>query len=227
MCLHTNEYKAGEIPTYYTEPVTIAYIKDDGRTVCAVNNTKTEPISAIEPYLLLSSDFSNPFYLYMFGDVSEKSIYGRDDKWGYPYQIKEISKITNSGIKYRRYRADTSPNMVGLYFPNTTEEYEYVEGIGDPSYFMLMPYGGGMPATGSFGFPELTYVTEGDDNRVIFEAAGGSKLWEMAGVESVVADREPGAEQWFNLQGVAISQPHAPGLYIRRVGSKSEKIILR
>lgn len=58
---------------------------------------------------------------------------------------------------------------------------------------------------------------------MIFEAAGGEKLWEMAGVESVVADPQTGPVQWFNMQGVAISQPDAPGLYIRRIASKSEK----
>ena len=226
LCLHTSEYKAGEIPTYHTEPVTIAYIKDDGRTVCAVKNKEAELIRAIEPYLLLSSDFSIPFYLYMFGDVSEKSIYG-EGKWVNPYEIKEISEITNSGIKYRKFKAIVPPNYSGCHLLDREQGYEYIEGIGHPSYFMLMPYGGGISAIGSFGYPELTYVTEGDDNHVIFEAAGGAKLWEMSGVESVVADPETGVEQWFNLQGVSISQPSAPGLYIRRIGSKTEKIVVR
>lgn len=105
--------------------------------------------------------------------------------------------------------------------------YEYVEGIGHPEFFMLMPFGGGYSDTIGFQNPELTYVTEGEDNHVIFEAAGGEKLWEMAGVESVVADSQAGAVQWFNMQGVAISQPDAPGLYIRRIASKSEKVLIR
>ena len=105
--------------------------------------------------------------------------------------------------------------------------YEYVEGIGHPEFFMLMPFGGGYSDTIGFQNPELAYVTEGEDNHVIFEAAGGEKLWEMAGVESVVADPQTGAVQWFNMQGVAISQPDAPGLYIRRIASKSEKVLIR
>lgn len=92
---------------------------------------------------------------------------------------------------------------------------------------MLRPAGGGLSETTGYDPPELTYVTEGEDNHVIFEAAGGEKLWEMAGVESVVADPQAGAVRWFNLQGVAISSPDAPGLYIRRTGSKSEKVLVR
>ena len=223
MCLYTDEHVIGEKPVFHYDVQTIAYIKDDGNNVCVIRDPEETVIRAMSAYLVYEWE---PYYLYKFGEVADSGIYGKEDR-GYPYEIKDISEITNSGIKYRYFKADVSRNKYGSSFPNITPTYEYVEGIGHPTNFMLMPFGGGRLETKGFGFPELTYVTEGEDNHVIFEAAGGDKLWEMAGVESVVADPKAGAEQWFNMQGVAISRPDAPGLYIRRTGSKSEKVLIR
>ena len=219
LCLYTDEYKEGENPVLHKDTQTIAYIKDDGHTVCAMHDYEQSLIAAMDSYLFYGNE--KPFYLYTFGDVSETGIYGLDE----PYEIKEINEITNSGIKYRYFKAEIDSEQAFFLRPLTT--YDYVEGIGHPELFMLMPSGGGDSNLIGFQEPELTYVTEGEDNHVIFEAAGGEKLWEMAGVESVVADPQTGAVQWFNMQGVAISQPDAPGLYIRRTASKSEKVLIR
>ena len=223
LCLYTDEHEIGTEATYHAEPRTIAYIKDDGHNVCAMCNCEGMALRAFAPYLYY--DDQHPFYLYTFGDVSEKGIYGGADYvLFYPYQINEITEITNSGIKYRYFKGQFSD--IPPFGDDT--KYEYIEGIGHPTWFMLMPYGLGSTDIIGFNDPELTYVTEGDDNHVIFEAAGGTKLWEMAGVESVVADPETTApQQWFNLQGVAIERPTGPGVYIRRTASRAEKVAIR
>lgn len=223
MCLYTDEFVIGEKPVLHHDVQTIAYIKDDGHYVCAMHDPGQSLIAAMAPYIAYEMDY--PFYLYTFGNVSESGLYC-SEALGESYKIKEISEITNSGIKYRYYKAEVIKNK-NPFFYESMPMYEYVEGIGHPEFFMLMPFGGGYSDTIGFQNPELTYVTEGEDNHVIFEAAGGEKLWEMAGVESVVADSQAGAVQWFNMQGVAISQPDAPGLYIRRIASKSEKALIR
>ncbi|MGM9827439.1 MAG: hypothetical protein ACI30O_04520 [Muribaculaceae bacterium] len=225
ICMYTDEHKTDEVPAIHNEPMTIGYIKDDGRTVCAMSKYEGPVINALRDFYCISS--SEPYYLYTFGDVSEKCILGYSDQSGFPYVIKEIREITNSGIKYRYFEADGYDNGYNDFFPSRDGKFVFIEGIGHPDLFLLSPHMGGTTSFAGFTDPHLTYVTEGDDNHVIFEAAGGAKLWEMSGVESVVADPETGVEQWFNLQGVSISQPSAPGLYIRRIGSKTEKILVR
>ena len=221
LCLYTDEHEIGTEPTYHNEPVTIAYIKDDGHTVCAMRHYGDPSIKFIAANLPYEEVL---FYLYTFGNVSEKCIYGDTEYCYAPYEITEITEITNSGIKYRCFKGQFSD--IPSFGDDT--KYEYIEGIGHPTWFMLMPYGLGSTDIIGFNDPELTYVTEGDDNHVIFEAAGGAKLWEMAGVESVVADPETTAtQQWFNLQGVAIEQPTSPGVYIRRTVSRAEKVAIR
>lgn len=225
MCLYTDVHKIGDIPTYNYEPITIAYIKDDGKTICATRNEDMPWMPAISPYLIYGKE---PFYLYTFGQQSDAGVYGRQDDYGFPFVIKEIRETTNSGINYRYFIADVSPNKFGqLFHGENSSTYEYVEGIGHPKYFMLMPYGGGFTEIGGFGFPELTYVTDGDDNKVIYEAAGGSKLWETAGINEVLADPSEGNVQWFNLQGMPIAEPNSPGIYIRRTGLSTEKVAVR
>lgn len=48
----------------------------------------------------------------------------------------------------------------------------------------------------------------------------------LSGVESVVADGEAEAE-FFNLQGVRMAQPLAPGIYIRRQGAAASKVVVK
>ncbi len=53
----------------------------------------------------------------------------------------------------------------------------------------------------------------------------------VAGVESVIPDTVTGDEnapvEYFNLQGISVGSNPVPGVYIRRQGSKSEKILIR
>lgn len=234
ICLYTNRYDVGESPEdFYKSDITFAYIKDNGHTICVYRDNAYNEESymkepwwhALEDYVLFADE---PFQLYNFGEISERSIYGCLNSLWYSYIIKDIGEIKNSGNNYRLYTTEVHPKATGSNFPcEDGRTYEYIEGIGHPKYFMLMPYGGGCPETLSYAPPLLTYVTEGEDNHVIFEAAGGSKLWEMAGVETVFADNVEATEQWFNLQGVAIEKPTTPGLYIHRYGAKTEKVAVR
>ena len=49
---------------------------------------------------------------------------------------------------------------------------------------------------------------------------------ETTGIEGVDADAAEGKVQYYNLQGVRVANPEN-GLYIRRQGSKVEKVLLK
>lgn len=56
-----------------------------------------------------------------------------------------------------------------------------------------------------------------------------SKSGIVTGIDSIVDDSnvQPGGEeQWFNMQGVRISRPETPGIYVRVRDGKSSKIML-
>ncbi len=74
---------------------------------------------------------------------------------------------------------------------------------------------------------QLRYVTDMDYN-IIYEGIGGMKAWELepSGVEDVCVDVRSD-EQWFTLGGISVSQPTSPGVYIRRSGNRSEKVVIR
>lgn len=124
--------------------------------------------------------------------------------------VLDVSTINNSGIDYRLY--------------NTTE-IDYVEGIGAVKRPFYDPLSGGVTALGVFGFNELRYVTEADGS-VIYEGIGGFKQWDSDGVAEVSAN-SPIVERWYNLQGLEVSAPTSPGVYIRRSGTESRKILIQ
>lgn len=56
-----------------------------------------------------------------------------------------------------------------------------------------------------------------------------SKSGIVTGIDSIVDDsnvESDGEEQWFNMQGVRISRPEVPGIYVRVRDGKSSKIML-
>lgn len=56
-----------------------------------------------------------------------------------------------------------------------------------------------------------------------------SKSGIVTGIDNIVDDsnvESDGEEQWFNMQGVRISRPEAPGIYVRVRDGKSSKIML-
>lgn len=212
-----------------TDTTTIAFIREvDGNIITKASEAGPYGFKTIIPlyFYLQGSLFgvSDPFYLYRFGKEGEKGFFGFKEEHGDYFTIQSIEPLSNSGIEYKKYSCSVSKPVEMLYCNGT---YEYIEGIGSPSDFLLLPCGGG--DSGAFGWdcPQLTYVTEGSENQVIFEAKGGPKIWKLSGVESVISDIQPLAPQWFTLQGVRIGEPTRPGLYIRQTGKTTEKVVVK
>jgi hypothetical protein len=64
-------------------------------------------------------------------------------------------------------------------------------------------------------------VTKSVDNRFAIDATSDV----VTGVADVIADDE--APVYYNLSGVRIAKPTAPGLYIRRQGAKATKVVIK
>ena len=73
----------------------------------------------------------------------------------------------------------------------------------------------------------LRYVTDMDYN-IIYEGIGGVKAWELepSGVEDVCLDGSESA-LWYTIGGVKIAEPTAAGIYLRRIGNRTDKVVIR
>lgn len=86
-------------------------------------------------------------------------------------------------------------------------------------------------AQSEFTIPMLRFVTDLVNNyrdKVIFQAAGGHRQWdEMVSspdIESTPVD-EPA--RWYSVDGVEVSGPQAPGIYVKVVGSTATKVVVK
>lgn len=86
-------------------------------------------------------------------------------------------------------------------------------------------------AQSEFTIPMLRYVTDLVNNyrdKVIFQAAGGHRQWdEMVSspdIESTPVD-EPA--RWYSVDGVEVSAPQAPGIYVKVVGTTATKVVVK
>lgn len=75
--------------------------------------------------------------------------------------------------------------------------------------------------------PELRYVTD-KDGEIIYERHGGMRLWDdMKSAVSIETAASETPVEWFNLQGLSIPRPSAPGIYIRKEGRNVSKVSIR
>ncbi len=175
---------------------------------------------------ILIYDFNKrDFYIGSLGYESNPS-----DYYWKPYLLKYVSKesVNNSGREYEKY---TYTHEEG--YAAEGEETYFIEGIGmtescgwlrHPLFFLPMI---NMEKTALSGL-NLRYVTDKDYN-ILYEQEGGTKLWdEMAGVSTVAIDGNSNCQPvWYNMQGVKIAEPSTPGIYIRKAGNTTEKVVVK
>ena len=209
-----------------TDSLTIGYIKDDGVNISTKTIIKPVNCEALADTRFFDLYLNAENTVYTFGEIGSQGFYGnQNDDLSQFYSIKKITELSNSGNTYRVFQGIGQKNESGFGYLNVP--YEYIEGIGHPTYFMMLPFHDDLMCLLRWGVPELAYVTDGDDNHVIYEAAGGKKIWELAGVEAVTMDSDNSQPEWYTLQGVKIDEPTAAGVYIRRTGSRSEKVVVK
>ncbi len=214
--------KFGQDPVYTDDKYCISYIREDGDDVYVLIDSEAlahHPAleNMVTDYTQWMFRVDNPFLMYHFGKVGDEFTTAFFDG-----KILSVSTIESVGHEFKSYEVDSSDNEVGLH------RYVQIEGIGafsDESLYGELFFAPFTPAKAGFGLepPVLRYVTDGQ-GEIIYEAEGGLKLWEMLGVDNINADSTPGNCRWYNLQGVEISQPTAPGIYIRVSGDKAVKL---
>lgn len=95
-----------------------------------------------------------------------------------------------------------------------TVAFSYRPGVADGKYMTIVEFK---------ELGESTAVPVGGHGAYYKEIIVGETL----GIDSAVTDSRVGEDRWYNLQGIEIGAPSLPGIYIRRNGSMSEKVLIR
>lgn len=95
------------------------------------------------------------------------------------------------------------------------------------------------PDLGFWGMPDVCHYKNGDGVRKVYavyfqdENNVNYKIeWEpkadQSGIADVITDSENAPVEWFNLQGIRVSGENlAPGIYVKRQGSKTVKVLVK
>ncbi len=184
------------------------------------------PMYPVDGKETLIYDFNKrDFHIGSLGYESNPSDYDLE-----PFLLKYVSEdlVNNSGGDYKKY---TYTHEEG--YAAEGEEIYFIEGIG-------MAQSCGWIGECLFFYPmidreftaldvlKLRYVTDKDYN-ILYEQEGGVKLWdEMAGVSNVAVDGSYDSEpSWYNMQGVKVVEPTSPGIYIRKAGNNTAKVVVK
>lgn len=145
-----------------------------------------------------------------------------DDNGSYDFVIEEISGLGSVIERYaetEKFHLDAFGNNTLIYASSTTNGRESIE--------MWMT--GEIEYNATTGYPEVYTLSERNAETGDFELrmrVEFTDIVDAAGVEAIGSDSNAPAE-YFDLRGLRIASPTAPGLYIRRCGSQVDKILVR
>lgn len=222
------------------EDAVVGYIREDGTKVYSKPFIKHsfKPINELCFWHDMYED--NEVLVYDYGTSASHFFFGfrESNMLKIGYEITETSDIINSGINYKKWTAIYD----GVYYWEDNDlrviepekkPFEYVEGIGvtRPSDFSMLfyfPWEGALNGDWDYRMPILRYVTEGEDNTIIYEGIGGQKLWTIpASVDNIAADTTDSNIEWYTIQGLKIDRPTTPGVYIRRQDGTATKVVVK
>ncbi|MDE6267096.1 MAG: hypothetical protein K2M07_07095 [Muribaculaceae bacterium] len=227
--------------------IPVAYIREeDGNIYTSCKNIESQWEEKFSDewlkilYGLIPSpvDFSGETPNYGYGSMGSEVTFNHWSTWYSGLTVTKTEEYENSGNVYKMYTVELGDSSegdnreiiviesIGAFGPYTAGSDIYFPedvGTGELFYDPVRPFA----PTRNYN-PWLCYVTEGEDNKVIFEKAGGFRLWEYNGSDGVeaIGEDETYDIRWFNIQGMEISRPASPGIYVRKTGSKVEKIRL-
>ena len=237
------EYHFGQI-IQDEYPICISYIREEDENVYVLLD---DDLLAAYPLIhkvmqhsrwakYVSSD-PKEILVYHFGKEGDKFEMGA----GADAAACQITSVYNGTNIFEGWNIETSfvANSVKLAeagFLNDYTDLTVIEGIGvyssDKEHMSLFfaPMTDNA-AESEFTIPMLRFVTDLVDNyrdRVIFQAAGGHRQWdEMVSspdIETSPADR---ATRWYGVDGVEVSAPQAPGIYVKVTGSTATKVVVK
>lgn len=202
----------------------ICYIREEAKQVYIF--IKRDDLMSVKPLAGYCSNFTpcGPD-----GEYSQVALYNFDQDatdpyWGYfndnhwTYSISAVENVVHNSRRLNQYSA------VFKALDGWTLEGTYYDIIGSDDIFFLPFVDLGIMGTLS---PNLRYVTD-PDGSIIYEGVGGYKLWEEyqnAGVKNIQVPLSETTE-WYDMYGRRIEQPKHRGVYIKRVGKQTSKIVL-
>ena len=164
------------------------------------------------------------------------------------YRVSEVDEIDNSGFNYDSYTLmfrGWEGSIKGATWCKSIPQFGWIttvpvpgfdfgpfyetDFVGSSDIFFAPQWTFGGRNFDSFDLsPCLRYVTDADNN-ILYEHIGGLKLWELteSGVEDAWVESESADVQWYTLDGLKITEPTSAGIYIRRQGSKTQKVVVR
>ena len=166
-----------------------------------------------------------PLMVYSFGSKDDEWTLGNEGHTWMNFKITNINEVVSHKNKFMEYDAeclDANCDKVDM---------EYVMGIGrrDATYseFVALPYNEIDSSFPHNAPPHLRYVTEGEDNTIIYEALGGRRIWEDSnGISGITADTSVGTPRYYNLQGIEVTSPSTPGIYIQVLNNSTSKVVV-
>lgn len=153
--------------------------------------------------------------------TNSSSLLSLSAMFGQDYYVNLVSAIDNSDLHFAAKLYYPNPGLAAYYSPAK------VETLGEGSaytYHVII-------SSGINGTTSISQVP-GASDFVYGANAGFCLVFDMvpkseSGIADVIADEDAPAE-WFNLQGVRVSGDNlAPGIYIKRQGSKAVKVLVK
>lgn len=214
-----------------------SWTKGEQRTIAISNNVTADPGT----YTLSFS--------YLDADGVEKPIGTGDNPVDIeivesPYTPFEVTEFDMPSAIKKTDRVNCSITLRGLesmrgnlyirvrQFTNTKGEIVYMKSglniVAGQEQTLTFPY---RPGVDDGRYMTIVEFKELGSNTTL-PAAGHDvyykeiNIGETSGIDTVVIGEDLPA-MWYNLHGISISQPSQPGIYIRRQGSRSQKILIK
>ncbi|MGM9859509.1 MAG: hypothetical protein ACI31C_02005 [Muribaculaceae bacterium] len=224
------KYRSDVPITFNDDVVDLCYMREEGKNVYTMVPDDMF-YWALDFYLYrayeIIGDVNEPIQVYSFGEVNDQWVMGGDHDFQGSRRkhltISDITEIESCGNSYSLYTAKcTNDDCLDV---------TYIKGIGYSNWWsdlfcmpcddfdLSMPYH--VP-------PMLRYVTEGVDNEIIYEGLGGIKIWDdFLNVSDIAVDGQDSTPRYYNLQGMEVSTPDTPGIYLKKVGGTTTKIVIK
>ncbi|MDE6300898.1 MAG: hypothetical protein K2M19_04210 [Muribaculaceae bacterium] len=173
----------------------------------------------------------------LYGDEGDEFIYTSHDDYTdksfAKFRFSEPTEISNSGKTYTQYKLTNVEDHLAINLTADSALSIPEFGYTVPQYWIselfFAPLGANIYESTMYEQePKLQYVTD-ENFEILYEAQGGLKLWELdpTGIGNISADSVYIPETWHTVDGRNVINPESPGIYIRRKGSTSEKILIK
>lgn len=203
---------AGQLGTFIGSefPYTSFYVTNNYASTDSSFNGK---LPAMVPLTLSVGDYSATINVYLGGKTTEDSYIDLSFQLG-------GNELRNGLVVTFPILASDPIDVELLQYPGFTWRSltKYV-GASETGTTLTKPYGT------SYQYTETSPMS---DNTLLWVLTNWNNAsGPTTGVNTIVEDNADAPAQYYNLQGIRVDNPTAPGFYIRRQGNQSQKIVIR